>query len=71
MVAGLLTELPGGALPEGIVDKARTLDGFYIPARYPNGYPEGAPFEHYGKLQSGEALSYAREIVEFVRAEMA
>jgi hypothetical protein len=32
---------------------------------------EQAPFEHYGPLQSGEAISFAREIVEFVRAKMA
>jgi predicted nucleotidyltransferase len=43
---------------------ARVLDNFYIPTRYPNGYPEGAPFEHYGRLQSGEAIKYARSIIE-------
>lgn len=40
-------------------------------SRYPNSHPEGAPFEHYGPLQSEEAISYAREIVAFVRAQMA
>jgi len=25
------------------------------------------PFEHYGKLQSEDAIRYAREILEFVR----
>jgi HEPN domain-containing protein len=39
--------------------------------RYPNGHPEGPPFEHYGEIQSGEALRYAGEILAFVRAEMA
>lgn len=29
------------------------------------------PFEHYGPLQSGEAIKYASEIVEFVRSQMA
>ncbi|MFN3761689.1 MAG: DNA-binding protein, partial [Anaerolineae bacterium] len=32
---------------------------------------EGAPFEHYGPLQSQEAIQYAREIMDFVRAQMA
>jgi hypothetical protein len=32
------------------------LDNFYIPARYPNGRPEGAPFEHYGPRQSTEVI---------------
>lgn len=32
--------------------------------RYPNGHPEGAPFEHYGPLQSKEALCYAGKHVQ-------
>ena len=47
------------------------LDAFYIPARYPNGHASGAAFEHYGTLQSGEAIRYAREIFEFARSRMA
>lgn len=70
VVARLLTELPGD-LPTGLVEKARVLDNFYIPTRYVNGHPEGAPFEHYGPLQSEEAIRYASEIVEFVRLQMA
>ncbi len=31
----------------------------------------GAPFEHYGPLQSEEAIQYAGEILGFVRAQMA
>ena len=42
-----------------------------MPNRYPNSHPEGAPFEHYGPLQSEEAIRYAREIIEFVRSQMA
>jgi HEPN domain-containing protein len=72
MIARLLRELPPDAgAPEDLFDKARALDALYIPARYPNGHPEGAPFEHYGPLQSGEAIRYAGEILEFVRARMA
>jgi hypothetical protein len=41
------------------------------PSRYANGHPEGAPFEHYGPLQSPEAIAYAREIIGFVRAHLA
>jgi HEPN domain-containing protein len=72
VVARLLTELPGtvGVLP-GLVDQARVLDTFYIPSRYPNSHPEGAPFEHYGSLQSEEALRHAGAILEFVRLQMA
>ncbi len=53
------------------MDTLRVLDTFYIPSRYPNSHPEGAPYEHYGALQSGEAIAYAREVVEFVRAQVA
>ncbi|MFA5787864.1 MAG: HEPN domain-containing protein [Actinomycetota bacterium] len=72
VVAKLLRELPDQVVtPEDLVEKAKVLDNFYIPARYPNSHAEGAPFEHYGTLQSEEALKYAREILEFVRAQMA
>lgn len=70
MVARLLGELPL-EVPPFLVEKAKVLDGFYIPTRYANGHPEGAPFEHYGILQSREAIDYAGEILEFVRSEMA
>jgi HEPN domain-containing protein len=69
-VAKLLMDLPT-APPLELVDKARFLDNLYVPTRYANGHPEGAPFEHYGQLQSREAIAYAREILEFVRVQMA
>ncbi len=72
VVARLLRELPPQiAVPAPLIEKARVLDGFYIPPRYPNSFAEGAPFEHYGPLQSQEAIEYAREIMDFVRAQMA
>jgi HEPN domain-containing protein len=54
-----------------LADKARVLDAYYIATRYANGHPEGPPFEHYGRLQSTEAIRYASEIIAFVRAQMA
>jgi HEPN domain-containing protein len=70
VVARLIQQLPVEYDPL-LVDKGRALDSFYVPTRYPNGHPEGAPFEHYGQLQSDEAIRYASEILEFVRAQMA
>ncbi len=71
-VARMLEEVASRvAVPDELVDKGRVLDTFYVPTRYPNSHPEGAPYEHYGPLQSREALRYAREVVEFVRAQMA
>jgi len=70
VVAKLCRELPVD-VPENVIDKAKVLDNFYVPTRYANGHPEGPPFEHYGKLQSGDAIRYAGEILEFVRNKMA
>lgn len=70
VVARLLRELPEPP-PDDLVDRGMVLDNFYVPSRYPNGHPEGAPFEHYGSLQSNEALVHARAIIAFVRAQMA
>lgn len=70
VVARLLEELPQAVSPE-FVDKARVLDNFYIATRYANGHAAGPPFEHYGRLQGGDAIRYAGEILELVRAEMA
>ena len=54
VVARLLGELPSP--PTDLVDKGKVLDNFYIGTRYPNGHPEGPAFEHYGRLQSEEAI---------------
>lgn len=72
VVARLLAQLPPHVRPaDPLKEKARVLDTFYIPTRYPNSHAEGAPFEHYGPLQSEEALDYAREILDFVRDRLA
>ncbi len=72
VIARLLSELPDTIeVPALLKQKARVLDNFYIPTRYPNSHAEGAPFEHYGPLQSEEAIRYAGEILDFVRAQMA
>jgi HEPN domain-containing protein len=70
VVARLLTQLPV-VVPPDLIEKARVLDNYYVPTRYANGHPEGAPFQHYGALQSGGAIDYAREILDFVRPQMA
>ena len=72
VVARLLQELPQSVhVPHALIDEGHVLDSFYIPARYPNGHPEGSPFEHYGGLQSEQAVRYAGEMLEFVRSQMA
>jgi len=72
VVRRLIEELPSSvAVPVDLIEAARVLDAYYVPTRYPNGHPAGAPGEHYGPLQSGEAIRYAGQIVEFCRVQMA
>lgn len=72
VVARLLGEVPVEVeMDRSLVEKAKVLDNFYVGTRYPDGHPEGPPFEHYGEIQSGEAIRYASEILEYVRAQMA
>lgn len=72
VIAKLLIELPEQAsVPSEFIEKGRVLDNYYIPTRYPNSHPEGSPFEHYGPLQSEEAINYARALITFVRSKMA
>ncbi len=70
VVTRLLQQLPVSP-PASLIEQARVLDNFYVPTRYPNGHAAGPPFEHYGPLQSEQAITYARAIVEFAAAQMA
>ncbi len=71
VVAWLLQELPDSCpVPPELVEMAHTLDSFYIPTRYPNGFAEGAPYEHYGDRQSQQAIGYAQAILAFVQTQM-
>ncbi|RJP23821.1 MAG: HEPN domain-containing protein [Candidatus Omnitrophota bacterium] len=72
VISKLLRELPESVpVVDDLIEKGMVLDNYYVPARYPNGHPEGAPFDHYSSLQSEGAILYAGEILAFVRAQMA
>lgn len=70
VVATLLEQLPTPPAAS-LIEQARVLDNFYVPTRYPNGHSEGPPFQHYGPLQSEQAITHARAIVAFAAAQMA
>jgi HEPN domain-containing protein len=70
MAAQLLRDLPMD-IDASLVEQAQVLDNFYIPARYPDSHPEGAPFDHFGPLQSRNAIDHAHTILEFARTRMA
>jgi HEPN domain-containing protein len=69
VVARLLRTLAD--TPPELQEKAKVLDNYYVATRYANGHSEGPPFEHYGSLQSDEAIAYAGEILDYVRARLA
>jgi HEPN domain-containing protein len=50
---------------------ALEVDRHYIPSRYPNSTPEGAPFEFYGAAQSEGAIAAADRILRFCERNMA
>ncbi len=65
-VSGLLERLPPGYQPAPELEAAaKELDKHYIPARYPNSYPEGAPFEYYTAAEAERAVEYAERILRF------
>ena len=43
------------------------LDQYYVPTRYPNGIPSGAPFEAYSITQAEQALDIAAQICVLTR----
>ena len=52
-------------------DRLRVLDALYIPTRYPDSLPEGAPTDHFGRLQSQDALNHARAVVAAIGVALA
>jgi HEPN domain-containing protein len=54
-----------------LVERLRILDALYIPTRYPDSLPDGAPSDHFGHLQSTDALNHARALVDAIAVEMA
>jgi len=54
-----------------LLDRLRVLDALYIPTRYPDSLPEGAPTDHFGRLQSSDALHHARAVVDAIGVALA
>lgn len=44
-------------------EQARLLDQFYIPTRYPDAQPAGAPFQYFSRDQAEKALAFARNFL--------
>ena len=56
---------------DDLEDRLRVLDALYIPTRYPDSLPEGAPTDHFGRLQSSDALNHARALVDAIHLALA
>jgi len=59
-----LSEVP---VSKAVLERAQLLDTFYMPTRYPNGFPEGKPADYYNEPQAREAVNAAREIIQFCK----
>lgn len=52
---------------KSLLDCARSLDKLYIPTRYPNGLPAGAPADYYTRSEAERAINDAEEVIELCR----
>lgn len=49
--------------PVLLVDDAKLLDQYYVPARYPNGFASGAPKDFFTEEQARDAVRRAKNII--------
>lgn len=70
-ISRMLKHLPNNYKPpEELIDKAKELDRHYVPTRYPNFHPEGAPLDYYTKEDAKRAVKHAEEIIKFCRSKI-
>jgi HEPN domain-containing protein len=65
-----LTDLLKGLGEKAVIDNkiftaALRLDRFYIPARYPNGWPSGTPAQYITEEDAGDAIGNSGKILRF------
>jgi len=59
------------SVPDEILNCAKSLDRYYIPARYPNGFESGSPFEYFTEEDARNAILYCRRVIEFCESVLA
>lgn len=65
-VSELLAALLGDRAPaDPLMVRAKALDKHYIPTRYPNGFPSGAPMDYYTAEDSTKAIEDAEAIIRY------
>lgn len=48
-----------------LIEKAKKLDKYYIPTRYPNAHPSGPAYKFYTKEEAEEAIKICEEVINF------
>lgn len=62
----LLSTLPENVKPdERLMEKAKILDKYYIPTRYPNAHPAGPAYRYYTESEAQEAIAVAKEVLDY------
>jgi len=65
-VTELLEVLPQHIKPATeLIEKAKILDKYYIPTRYPDAHPSGPSFKFYTKREAEDAIKICEEVIEF------
>jgi len=58
-------------VPNELIDKAKNLDKYYIPARYPNSWVSGIPGDYITKGDAQDAISNSEKILQFCSSILA
>ena len=66
-VRELLTSL-GLPIDEALLKQAASLDRFYIPTRYPNGLPAGAPHDYFSEEDAVQAIEAAEVMLAWCQS---
>lgn len=72
-VAELLAALGDriGTIEEVLLDHARALDKLYVPTRYPNSLPAGAPADCFTRGEAERAIASGEAVLAFCRGVLA
>ncbi len=67
-VVRMVKDLPREHSPgEDLLLRAANLDKLYIPTRNPNGFPEGAPMDYFGRDDAETAIRDAEAILAYAK----
>ena len=70
-VRALIARLdPAAPRLAAVTEEARTLDLYYVPARYPNGLEEGTPAEAFSARQAATAIECAARVLAAAEEHM-